>query len=99
MLFIDIGSDFENSSFKNFGFKLQKMIELYETVEKNEYDYLRKLMIMRGVEKTLPQKRKNLLLQLSAELGHPCCCEILLKGSASVDCINDYKETPLHLSA
>jgi len=75
------------------------MIELYETVEKNEYDYLRKLLIMRGVEKTLPQKRKNLLLQLSAELGHPCCCEILLKGSASVDCINDYKETPLHLSA
>jgi len=75
------------------------MIELYETVEKNEYDYLRKLLIMRGVEKTLPQKRKNLLLQLSAELGHPSCCEILLKGSASVDCINEYKETPLHLSA
>merc|ERR1719285_1596190 len=75
------------------------MLELYETIERNEHQYLRTLLNLEGEEKSLPQKRKNILLLLSSELGHPECCQILLKLCACVDSINDYNETPLHLSS
>jgi len=75
------------------------MLKLYETIEKNEHNYLRTLLSVNGEEKTLPQNKKNILIRLSAELGHSQCCQILLSACASVDCRNDYEETPLHLAA
>jgi len=75
------------------------MLELYETIEKNEFRSLRSKLTVKGDETDLPQKRRDWLLKLSAELGHHECCDILLKIGAFVDCKNDYDETPLHLSA
>ena len=72
---------------------------LYKTIEKNEHQYLRSLLTVNGKKSDNSDKRMNMLLRLSVELGHPKCCQILLMKSASVDCRNEYDETPLHVSA